>query len=146
MRGRRGRGPPRARGAPPVENGPTWLYEFADVDPPMWDAGPWRLGAAHSAELAYLWPDGGAFAGQSARFDEDQQALALRMRRRWGAFVRTLSPNAPGLADWRPLDAGPTALVFQPTGDAVAPTQALAQAHRCDLWRSMPWIMDRGEG
>lgn len=127
-------------------HGPAWLYEFADIDPPMWDAGPWRLGAAHSAELAYLWPDGGAFAGQSARFDDDQRALALRMRLRWGAFVRTLSPNAPGLADWRPLDAAPTALVFQPAGDAVVPTQALAQAHRCDLWRSMPWIMDRGEG
>ena len=128
-----------------ARHGPVWVYEFADLNPPMWDGPPgWRFGAAHAAEVAFLWPDG-VFKGHSDRFDAEETALAQRMRARWAAFVRTLSPNSEGLTHWPSVDEADAAILFQPQGDAIAPTSRLTDAHRCAFWRSMPWIMDRGE-
>ncbi len=125
---------------------PVYFYQFEDPNSPMGPAPEgWRFGAAHGAELAYLWP-GGGFSRLSHRFDPPQGVLSQEMIRRWAAFVRTLSPNADGLSTWTPLAQDNAYMALEPAqGGHMRSVAAFAAAHRCALWFGMPWIMDRGE-
>lgn len=121
---------------------PVYYYQFEDPDPPfdVRDDG-FRFGAAHSAELSYLWP-GGVFAGRAARLTSDQRRLSDRMIAYWSAFVRDGDPGG----GWpRMTPEGGELLALRPGSRDVAMTSgAFARAHRCALWSEQPWIMGRG--
>lgn len=120
---------------------PVYYYQFEDPDPPFdrRDDG-YRFGAAHSAELAYLWP-GGAFVDRTARLRPEQRALSSRMIAYWSRFVRTGDPGGgwPRLAKER---GG--FLAVRPGKDEARPLRAFETEHRCALWSASPWIMARG--
>lgn len=121
---------------------PVYYYQFEDPDPPFdVRADGFRFGAAHSAELSYLWL-GGVFAKHATRFTPDQRRLSDRMIAYWSAFVRD---GAPG-GDWpRMQPEGGKLLALKPGAtDAVMTSDAFAREHRCALWSDQPWIMQRG--
>lgn len=120
---------------------PVYYYQFEDPDPPFdLRSDGYRFAAAHSAELTYLWP-GGAFAERSARLTPQQRRLSDRMIDYWSAFVRDLDPKG----GWRSLGASNALLGLRPgAADALISAHAFRREHRCALWKSYPWIMDRG--
>lgn len=119
----------------------VYYYQFEDTDPPFdrRDDG-YRFGAAHSAELAYLWP-GGVFADRAARLRPEQRALSNRMIGYWSRFVRTGDPGG----GWpRLTGGGGRFLALRPGKDQARPLRAFETEHHCDLWSAFPWIMARG--
>lgn len=120
---------------------PVFYYQFEDPDPPFdrRDDG-YRFGAAHSAELAYLWP-GGAFADRAARLRPEQRALSDRMIAYWSRFVRTGDPGG----GWPQISGGRGRFFALRRGkDQARPLRSFEVAHHCDLWSAFPWIMLRG--
>jgi para-nitrobenzyl esterase len=121
---------------------PVWFYQFEDPAPPFSRRGGFDFGAAHAAELPYLWP-GGAFAAQAARLDGRQRELAALMQDYWAAFIRDGRPEGRGLPAWPALDGGYLALL--PGASGAAPLAAYEAQHRCALWDRLPVIMQRGD-
>jgi para-nitrobenzyl esterase len=136
--------PPLARAA--AQDAPVYFYQFEDGDAPDGAApGAFHAGAAHAAELAYLWPDGRAFAVQSARKQAAQRHLSATMISHWAAFVRNGSPDVPGQPAWPSLQREDSYRAFRPEGSVQLSLADYARQHRCPLWRQLPVIMDRGE-
>jgi para-nitrobenzyl esterase len=135
---------PLARAA--AQDAPVYFYQFEDGDAPEGGApGAFRAGAAHAAELAYLWPDGGAFSIQSARMQAAQRRLSETMMAHWAAFVRDGKPDIRGQPAWPPLQQQDSYRAFRPEGSLQLSLADYARQHRCGLWRQLPVIMDRGE-
>ncbi|MDT9683995.1 carboxylesterase family protein [Streptomyces sp. TRM76323] len=115
---------------------PTYAYEFADREAPMFLPLPGRFdfGAYHAGDLPYLFEDDEV----EARFTPAQRRLSATMTAYWAAFARNGDPNAPGLPGWR---------AYRP-GDRPAYTQSLApdrigpvdyrREHRLDFWSRLP--------
>ncbi|SFC02398.1 carboxylesterase family protein [Massilia yuzhufengensis] len=117
---------------------PVYLYQFEDGGAASGADGGFDVGAAHAAELPYLWP-AGPFAGAAAQLAPPQQALARRMRADWGRFVRAGRPG------WAAVQEGAAYLAYLPGSVGLRPLAAYRKAHRCALWDSIPAIMARGE-
>jgi para-nitrobenzyl esterase len=126
-----------------ARHAPVYYYQFEDRQAPTGAPGHFRQGAAHSAELAYLWP-GPAFARQVAAMTPAQQRLSASMIARWAAFVRYASPNGPGMDAW-PMLAHGFYMGFDTPGAKARPLKAFIEEHRCDFWNTVPIIMGRGE-
>jgi len=122
-----------------LSTGPVYLYRFDDPAPPYGEGGGFAFGAAHGAELPYLWP-AAAFAGAAARFTPAQRSLSGRMIADWGRFVRTGRPGWPALRD------GGGFMAYDPAQVGERPLADYRQQHRCDLWDSLPAVMSRGDG
>jgi para-nitrobenzyl esterase len=136
--------PPLARAA--AQDAPVYFYQFEDGGAPDGGSpGVFITGAAHAAELAYLWPDGGAFSRQSARMSPAQRRLSATMIAHWAAFVRDGNPDVPGQPDWPSLQRQDSYRAFRPEGSVQLSLDGYAAQHRCALWRQLPVIMDRGE-
>lgn len=72
---------------------PVYLYNFdVALDGPT---GP--LGAAHAAELAYVF-------GSSPTFTPEQRAVSERMQAYWANFAKAADPNGAQLLAWPSLD------------------------------------------
>ncbi|MEV7416991.1 carboxylesterase family protein [Streptomyces sp. NPDC089919] len=116
--------------------GTVYAYEFADETSPfiLPPAQPvdFRFGAAHSAELLYLYK---AF-GRPADLDARQRQLAAQMTEYWGAFLHGQVPQAAGQPDMPEYRNGRVLqLRTRPAGgNAVSTT--LSDDHRCDLWNA----------
>jgi para-nitrobenzyl esterase len=65
----------------------VWLYRF--------DYAGGRLGAAHAAELPYVWNEKALDTTDTAK-----KQLALNMHGAWVAFIKTGSPDVPALPNW----------------------------------------------
>jgi len=66
---------------------PVWMYRF--------DYAKGSLGAAHAAELPFVWYDPATnFAGP------EKKQLAVNMHNAWVAFIKTGNPNTSGLPQW----------------------------------------------
>ncbi|WP_167761371.1 carboxylesterase family protein [Duganella callida] len=135
--------PPLGRAA--AQDAPVYLYQFEDDDAPQGAAGGFHMGAAHAAELAYLWPDGGAFAAASAQLRPAQRKLSALMIAHWAAFVRNGNPDVAGQPAWPSLRQRAGYRAFRPDGGGQLSLDDYERQHRCELWRQLPVIMDRGE-
>lgn len=74
---------------------PAWLYHFTRI-PPV--ARPLKLGAFHSAEIAYVF--GNLDDGPVASREEVDRALARTLGGYWTRFAATGDPNRDGLPAW----------------------------------------------
>lgn len=121
-----------------MEERPVYLYRFDDRAAPWGDGGGFDFGAAHGADLPYLWP-GGAFAAAAAGFTPPQRALSRRMIADWASFVRTGHPG------WAALRDGATFMAYAPGAVGERPLAQYRAEHRCALWDGIPDIMSRGD-
>jgi para-nitrobenzyl esterase len=122
---------------------PVYYYQFEDSNAPTGQHNGFRLGAAHAAELAYLWP-GAVFAQQAAALNQHQRVLSTAMIARWAAFVHHATPNAEGLDPWPSVASG-AYMAFDAPHSRARPLASFDLEHHCDFWRSQPIIMERGE-
>ncbi|MDB5683538.1 MAG: hypothetical protein JWM75_1236 [Sphingomonas bacterium] len=106
----------------------AWLYYFTHQPP--YDPGKPNLGAAHTAEIPYVFDNLEAprtFPGQSsvalASADPREQAFADQVSSYWVNFARTGNPNGAGLPQWpRVNELGATeAMVLDVDGSGRGP-------------------------
>lgn len=141
---------PLARAA--AADAPVYFYQFedgqsapdGDRSAPGAERGGFQFGAAHAAELPYLWR-GGAFSGQLARWRPAQRRLSDLMIAHWAAFVRNGSPELAGQAAWPSLQRQQSYRALRPDASVQLPLAGYASEHRCALWQALPVIMARGE-
>jgi para-nitrobenzyl esterase len=100
---------------------PVFMYNF---DMPL-DSPDGPLGAAHAAEIAYVF-------GTSPNFTPEQAAVSLRMQQYWTQFARTGDPNTPELQAWPRF--GPGADVRVNFGVSTTLVNGL-RARECAFWR-----------
>ncbi len=122
--------PQLATGHALAQHVPTYAYEFADEDAhPYFSAAPppgFKVGAAHAAELAYLFD----LEAIPAPTSDAQQQLARLLRGYWAAFARNGNPNGGGRPHWPPARFD---LSLAPGPDRIEVVDA-AQEHHCELW------------
>ncbi|WDG32537.1 carboxylesterase family protein [Streptomyces sp. CA-278952] len=114
---------------------PTYAYEFADRDTPMYLPlpGTFDFGAYHAGDTPYIFEDPDA----QEHFTAAQVRLSDIMTDYWAQFARTGTPNRPGLPGWSPFDpadAVPHTQSLAP--DRVGPVDYAAR-HRLDFWRRL---------
>ncbi|MFF1765692.1 carboxylesterase/lipase family protein [Streptomyces sp. NPDC058249] len=113
---------------------PTYVYEFDDPQSPTLYGAQVPgvdMANAHSAELAYLFD----FTMADRPLSSGQVKLADRMKRYWGAFLRSGNPNVRGQTPWPTGDSG-SVLELGPGSDRVS--MAFASQHQCAFWSSLP--------
>jgi para-nitrobenzyl esterase len=117
---------------------PTYAYEFADRNAPMYLPFPEDLppGAFHAAEVPYLFPD----RQFQARSTPEQRLLSDQMIRYWANFARSGDPNGAELPRWRPFEeAGsvPNVQSLAPGADGIGPVDFAAE-HQLEFWSGLP--------
>lgn len=119
-----------------------YQFEFADPNAPVLGIGiakgmdpGFALGAVHSSELNYLFPNlSNTAAIDGPDLSPASQQLADHMVLYWSGFARTGSPAAAPLPAWPRYSGGATVQQLVP-GD-IRPYDAYAQ-HRCAFWSRM---------
>ncbi|MFF1822563.1 carboxylesterase/lipase family protein [Kribbella sp. NPDC058245] len=110
---------------------PVYAYEFADKHSPLAAPG---LGAAHAAELVYLFRPGGIDFPLTAT----QQTLSNQMIDYWTAFVRTGNPNGPDRPAWSPTGQHEVkGLSLAPTDQTGIHPVNLSTEHHCAFWAGL---------
>ncbi|KAJ7614595.1 carboxyesterase [Mycena polygramma] len=133
-----------------VSGKPAFNYRWDAPDPNLIAARGAYVGAAHTAELFYLYD--GTNSGPSASvaqpvftvFSAAQDALARQAVAWWSSFARTLDPNtfaAPGAPTWEPASKGGF-MVANLGANVTTPSSGMAQRtdnypKRCAWWRSV---------
>jgi carboxylesterase type B len=117
---------------------PTYFYQFDDLHAPGLnnDQPGYQWGAAHTMELAYLWP---SFKYRYSLYDlltPAQLELSRQMVRYWGAFVATGQPEVPGQPAWPQYTSG-RLMSLRPGGATQTITAAEFEAeHQCPFWNA----------
>lgn len=121
----------------PSVTAPIYQFEFDDPAAPVCKVGiaepcpPYSMGAVHSSELNYLFPNLSNTAAINAPdLAPASQGLANQMVAYWSRFAYTGDPNLAGLPTW-PLYSGQqstSVLLLKP--GAIAPYNA-DDAHQC---------------
>ena len=73
---------------------PAYVYRFTRPAP---GSDPIKVGAFHSAELAYVF---GTQASIDRPWSKRDSALSDEMQQYWTNFAKTDDPNGPGLPAW----------------------------------------------
>ncbi|XP_035381081.1 carboxylesterase 3 isoform X3 [Electrophorus electricus] len=84
----------------------VYMYEFQHRPSIVKDIRPSFVKADHGDEVGFMfgycfWNGHIKVLGQ---FSEEENELCKTMMRYWGNFIRTGSPNGPGLVNWPPYD------------------------------------------
>jgi para-nitrobenzyl esterase len=114
---------------------PVYEYEFTDADaPPVMPDPGFPMGAVHSAELPYFFPN----ISYNQRIDGPDvpvgsRALSERMIAYWSAFAHAGRPAARGLPLWPRFRTAKDVMRLDPHGSG--PFDAAA-AHHCGFWKS----------
>jgi para-nitrobenzyl esterase len=106
----------------------TYEYQFERAIP-----GREASGAAHSADLPYVWgyfPKGGNIGGV---FGDTDHKLADLMENYWTTFAKSGNPNRDGLPPWPEYDGSQAYVAFTEDGKAAAEKE-LRQV-QCDIYR-----------
>lgn len=118
-------------------------WEFADPDALVLGVGiakgmdpGFALGAVHSSELNYLFPNlSNTAAIDAPDLPPTSQAMADQLVAYWGSFVATGAPAPAGPPPWPRYELGGTKVMRFTPGD-IAPYDAHA-AHRCAFWKGL---------
>lgn len=119
---------------------PVFMMEFADRNVPVLgvampatpDPG-FELGAAHSSDLNYFFPN----FSNTSRMDapdlsSQSQALADQVVNAWGQFMRMGVPRADGLPEWLPFNVSQKVLRVHPGQNGqIDPWKE----YQCSFWR-----------
>jgi para-nitrobenzyl esterase len=107
---------------------PAYVYRFTRLAP---GSDPIKVGAFHSAELAYVF---GTQASIDRPWQPRDRELSEQMQRFWTNFAKTGDPNGEGLPTWPRFGAAAEGImelgdVTRPTGLLDAPRKALFDAY-----------------
>jgi len=122
-----------------AESTRAYLFQFDDRGAPGLSNQPpgYQWGAGHAMELAYLWPSFTNGFSLYAELTPAQLQLSKEMLDRWGAFVRTGSPNAHGSVSWPALNGGGRIMSLRPGGRSqVISGSAFGAEHQCGFWNT----------
>jgi para-nitrobenzyl esterase len=116
---------------------PIYQFEFDDPAAPVCKVGiaepcpPYNMGAVHSSELNYLFPNLSNTAAINAPdLAPASQGLANQMVAYWTQFAYTGNPNVAGLPSWPPYAGQQSSTVMLLKPNAVAPYNS-DSAHQC---------------
>jgi len=118
----------------------TYFFQFDDRHAPGLNnqLPGYQWGAGHAMELAYLWPSFTNGFSLYAELTPAQLHLSREMVERWGAFVRTGSPNTGGRVAWTALTRDSNRLMSLRQGDqstVISGTEYGAE-HQCGFWNA----------
>jgi para-nitrobenzyl esterase len=108
---------------------PVYEYEFNDRNAPLasWAGKPsLPMGAYHSAEVQYLFPD-----RLKSQFSPAQQKLSEEMIGYWSRFIHSGDPGGTS-PRWRRYRSGDDILSLAP--GAIGYESDFAKQHHCPLW------------
>ncbi|GLY64257.1 carboxylesterase/lipase family protein [Amycolatopsis taiwanensis] len=108
---------------------PVYAYEFAQDD--GLTIGDFPMGAAHSAELPYLFD--GSFGSAPLPPTPDRQLLSQRLISYWAQFAKTGDPNNSEAPPWPAYHPGQPLLSIKAGSDGIGLVD-LAREHQCPLW------------
>jgi para-nitrobenzyl esterase len=100
---------------------PAYAYRFTRLAP---GSDPIKVGAFHSAELAYVF---GTQASINRPWEPRDRELAQQMQQFWTNFAKTGDPNGEGLPTWPRFDASETVMEL---GDVTRPIGVLDAARK----------------
>jgi para-nitrobenzyl esterase len=115
---------------------PVYAYEFSDRTAPAYiPQRSYPLGAYHTAELQYLFPQFHGARGIVRLLNEPQERIARELTRWWSTFA---DRGAPGARDQRwPEFRAPTSRVLIIGGDGGAHDEVARASYgaACHFWR-----------
>jgi para-nitrobenzyl esterase len=115
----------------------VWNYEFDDQRAPSYlPPVSFELGAAHTAELAYLFPGFGRNGMSPLPADPARETLADQMRKRWAAFARSADPNLEDTPLWPKFDER-TQLTLKIDRGRATLSNSIYEQHHCSFWRAL---------
>lgn len=127
---------------------PTYYYQFEDMNAPYDTTPPgYQYAASHGSDFETYGFPSDASTSLSTRFTAAQRQLSDEMIKYWGSFTKNHDPSVSGQAVWpRMTGANSQFLSLRPAGASQAnPVSSYKQQHNCDLWATMPLILERGE-
>ena len=119
-----------------AEHVPTYAYEFADQQSPMYLPFPedFPAGAFHAAEVPYLFNDDKFEAAANPA----QRRLSAQMMRYWANFAHTGDPNGDGLPHWSLFDCADAVPYVQSLAPDAIRGVDYASEHHLDFWSELP--------
>jgi para-nitrobenzyl esterase len=118
-----------------AERVPTYAYEFADRQSPMYLPFPedFPPGAFHAAEVPYLFND----AKFDAAANPGQRRLSAQVIRYWANFAHAGDPNGVGLQHWSPFDRADAVPYVQSLAPDAVSSVDYAAEHHLDFWSQL---------